>query len=139
MHCNDPNCQGNDESITAPDMAGRIHRQTSLRLDSVGNPVVSYFQFSDDFSDGDLKVLHCNDPNCQGDDESITVPDTNGFVGRFSSLALDEDGNPVVSYLDEINHDLKLLHCDQPTCIPNPASFDQLIYLPLIKRNAVGP
>lgn len=112
MHCNDSNCAGGDESITSPDTEGEVGRQTSLALDAEGNPVVSYY----DITNGDLKVMHCNDPNCAGDDESIVSPDTGGNVGRFTWLALDATGNPVVAYYDVTNGDLKVLHCATTTC-----------------------
>ncbi len=115
MHCNDPNCEGGNESITTPDTAGTVGMWTSLALDNSGNPVISYYHFDS----ADLKILHCNDPNCEGNNESITSPDTNGDVGNFTSLTLDNAGNPVVSYYDATQDNLKIMHCNDADCAGN--------------------
>ncbi len=112
LHCNDPDCSGDDESIVTVESSGDVGSDTSLSLDASGNPVVSYH----DFGNLDLKLVHCNDPDCSGDDESIVTVDSVGSVGPFTSLALDPSGDPVASYYDATNHDLKLVHCDDPDC-----------------------
>jgi len=118
LHCGNPICQSSSTVITAPDTGGYF---TSLVLDSGGNPVVSYLD-SDFASPGlaDLKILHCGDPSCSSGNV-ITVPDTaTGSVpfkfGTSTSLVLDSSGNPVVSYFDQLNRDLKVLHCGNPSC-----------------------
>lgn len=46
----------------------------------------------------------------------ITVVDGADEVGNYTSLVLDEDGRPVVSYHDETHGDLKLVHCGDENC-----------------------
>ncbi len=112
-HCNDANCEGADESIVTVDSPGIVGSFTSLELDAMGNPVVSYY----DGSNGDLKLAHCNDADCEaGGDSIVTVDDADGTVGFDTSLALDAVGNPVISYADLTNGDLKVAHCDDANC-----------------------
>ena len=111
LHCNDVNCAGGNESIVSVDTAG-VGEYNSLQLDASGYPVVSYY----DEINYDLKILHCNDVNCSGGDESIVSVDTVGDVGRYNSLQLDASGYPVVSYYNNINEDLKILHCNDANC-----------------------
>ena len=90
---------------------GDVGSYNALALDSSGNPVVSYY------ADGprDLKVIHCGDPTCSNGNTIVTV-DSAADVGRYNSLKLDRSGNPVISYYDDTNGALKLVHCGDPTC-----------------------
>ena len=113
LHCGNANCTSGN-SITAPDSAGLVTGvQTSLALDASGFPVISYF----DSNTNDLKVMHCNDANCAGGNESIASPDTAGVVGMYSSLALDSSGFPVVSYRKVDTGVLKVLRCFDADCV----------------------
>jgi hypothetical protein len=114
MHCNDVNCAGGGDSITSPDTTGSVGLFTSLALDPAsGRPVVSYL----DDTNGDLKVMRCNDANCALQDESYSSPDTAGTVGYFTSLELDTAARPVVSYQDAANGNLKVMHCNDVSCV----------------------
>ena len=118
LHCNDVNCAGGDESIQIVDADGEV-AHSSLALDSNGNPVVSYIDKTNRY----LKVLHCNDVNCAGGDESIESVDTDS---GGPSLALDSRGNPVVSYFDRASRHLNVLHCNDPDCAGGDESIESV-------------
>jgi len=127
LHCTDPDCSG-AKSIQTPDSStSTVGLYSSLELDISGNPVVSYY----DSSKGDLKILHCNDPNCSGGDESIEILDgtTGDDVGLFSSLKLDSNWNPVIAYHDATNGTLKIFHCNDGNCSPSPGSSSALSFV----------
>ena len=107
LRCTNPDCSGAQTPQSADPGIGASW--TSLALDGLGNPVVSYFESTND----DLRLLHCTTPDCSGAQAPLS-PDTDGSVGAFTSMALDEAGNPVVAYFDLDNGDLKVLRCSDP-------------------------
>jgi len=61
-------------------------------------------------------VLHCSDVACnQG---TVTILDSLGSVGGFTSINIGGDGLGLVSYIDGSNGDLKGFHCSNVTCSP---------------------
>jgi len=90
------------------DRDGYAGRYTSLALDTSNNPHISYY----DTGNGDLKYAWC-DMDCgnTGNWNKVTV-DRDGYVGEYTSLALDTNNNPHISYLDQSNYDLKYAYYD---------------------------
>jgi hypothetical protein len=46
----------------------------------------------------------------------ISIVDTVGDVGRFSSIAKGSDNLPIIAYQDDTNNDLKVAHCSDASC-----------------------
>ena len=47
----------------------------------------------------------------------ITVVDSTDSVGLYTSIAIGTDNNPVISYSDATNFDLKVAHCGNISCL----------------------
>ena len=87
---------------------------TSISLDALGNPVISFV----DVESWSLKVLHCGNGTCSSDN-TVATPALNVLSNGRNPLALDAAGNPVISYVelaDGTNGPLKVLHCGNATC-----------------------
>jgi hypothetical protein len=103
-------------SVQTVDSAGNVGDFTSLALDYLGNPHISYHDGDPNF---DLKYAKWT-----GRAWSVQTVDSAGNVGYDTSLALDGAGSPHISYYDSTNADLKYatLNLDQPTISPNETS-----------------
>jgi hypothetical protein len=112
LHCNDPACDGTDDTINVVAGAGDVGQYTSLAIGKNGNPVIAYY----DVTNHDLKVARCNDQACAGQNETISTVESTGDVGEFASLAVGTDGNPVIAYYKRSTGDLRVARCNDPAC-----------------------
>ena len=62
-----------------------------------------------------MKVAACTSVDCTGTAE-ITTVDSADNVGEFTSIAIGDSGNPVISYHDGTNADLKVAACTSVDC-----------------------
>jgi hypothetical protein len=107
--CTTPRCTAT--TITVVGGVDSIGSESSITIGADGNPVISYY----DATHGNLKVLVCSTADCSSIG-SNNVVDFTDDVGDFTSIAIGVDGNPVISYYDETNADLKVAACSTTTC-----------------------
>lgn len=142
--CNDANCAGEDEmtyTVDDPVSGNEVGSHTSIAVGMNGNPVISYY----DSTAGALKVAACNDPDCAGEDEIITtMDDPANAVGTSTSIAIGLDGNPVISYSDDDDGNLKVAKCNVPQCndmlhIVSVVDDDPVNFVAQSTSLAIGP
>lgn len=109
--CGDPACSANNVLTTVDPEGGIVGLFTSIAIAPDGLPVIAY-QHS---SAADLRVAKCGNAACSADNV-ITPVDTEGNVGRYTSIAIGADGLPVISYYDLTNGDLKVAKCGDAAC-----------------------
>jgi len=100
--CVNVSCTGTS-TITAVDTAGIVGVYTSIAIGNDSFPVISYY----DLTNEDLKVAKCVNVSCTGI-STITSVDTAGDIGETTSIAIGNDGFPVISYHDLTNDNLKV-------------------------------
>jgi len=112
--CNDVACYGWDEALNTLDESAP--GETYLAVGADGMPVIAYQQ--DIMSpEKALYVAKCSDGACANGNVTLSViEDSANSVGRFGSIAIGQDGFPVVSYHDETAGTLKVAKCNDPAC-----------------------
>jgi len=111
--CKNPTCSGETESDrsinTIIDSDGSVIGLTSITIGTNGNPIISYYHYTNQ----NLKVAACKNSTCSGAIESDRSTNNNlDSIGRFAgydSIAIGANGNPIISYYDSVNGDLKVV------------------------------
>ena len=112
--CTAADCTGTP-TITTIDSTGNVGYYTSIAMGDNGYPVISYF----DFTNEALKVAACTTADCTGT-PTITTVDSDGDIGRGSSIAIGDNGYPLISYYDATNRALKVSACTTADCTGTP-------------------
>jgi hypothetical protein len=109
-------CSGTIIRRTLDDPSNQVGSHTSIARGSDNMPIISYY----DATAGNLKVAHCSNTACNpatGTVTITTVDDGGGNdVGQWSSIAIGDDGLPVISYYDATAGDLKVARCGNVRC-----------------------
>jgi len=102
------------------DSDGNVGGYNSIALDSNDHPHISYY----DYTNGDLKYAWCDmeggDTTCTWHIEAV---DSVGDVGLYTSIDLDSNDRPHISYYDATNGDLRYA-----SCYPNDSDCDGILY-----------
>lgn len=104
----------NAQSPQVPDITSDYKggKYSSLAFGHDGLPVISYYNEGTK----DLKVVKCGNIYCTQNSSGYYIDGYYGDVGKYTSIAIGTDGNPIVSYYDETNKDLKVVKCSAPDC-----------------------
>ena len=98
-------------TVTSPASSANRAGGSSITIGVDGFPVVAYSVGYDT----DLNVLHCGDAACTAG-STVTTVDATGDVGWQPSITIGADGLPIISYRDNTNAALKVLHCGNAAC-----------------------
>lgn len=126
--CANASCSTTLVRVIANPSGKSVGNYSSIAVNASGLPVMSYY----DATATDLWFAYCTDPNC-GSSIQTAVADASEFdFGKFSSLGLGGDNNPVIAFLDSTNGVIRLSHCQSAACVVGGgASIDQHIIAPV--------
>lgn len=115
--CNDIACATPATITTVDDPPNAVGEWISMAIGADGLPVIAYH----DKTAGALKVAKCSSADCTGS-ATITVVDDNPVndVGQSLSLAIGDDGFPVIAYHDATDFRLNVAKCLSEDCSVGP-------------------
>jgi hypothetical protein len=111
-HCDNASCSAATSHIV--DNSGDVGQESSITIGADNLPIISHFDSSPNL---DLKVTRCDDIACTT--ATSRSVDTAGYVGRYTSIAIGADAQPIISYYDSTNGDLKVAHLTHTAWAPN--------------------
>ena len=111
--CGNPACNSGNVRTTV-DASANVGAFTSIAMGADGLPVVSYR----DLTNQALKFVRCGNVACSSGNQITTVDAGNGTsVGNNSSVAVPDDGLPVISHRDQSNNTIKIVKCSNAACV----------------------
>ncbi len=114
LKCGNASCNAASNTIAAVDTLGDVGRASSLKIAADGFPIISYY----DTTNTSLKVVKCGNATCSAGN-TISTLDDSGTAGIYSSIAVPNNGYPIVAYYDG-NSGLKILKCTNSACTTTP-------------------
>ncbi len=116
--CGNSSCSSGNTCTTVKDQTGTDvgcgDNRLSMAIGTDGNPFIAFNNGSNQ-----LRVCKCANDSCSGNSTCTTVYSTDN-VARWSSVAIGNDGYPVISFDDWLNLNLMFVHCTNASC----SSFD---------------
>jgi hypothetical protein len=111
--CNDLACSGEEVSNSVADQPDfHVGYGTSIAIGSDGFPVISHSTELEGVAS--LRVTKCNDPACTGDNETSTTLQVG--IGGATSMAIGNDGFPIIGNYNRNLHQLIVAKCNDPAC-----------------------
>jgi hypothetical protein len=111
-HCGNSACSAANTVTMVDNSASIVGLYTSIAIGFDGFPVISYR----DQPGHALKVAHCGNAACTAGNTLTTVDAPGNDVGLYTSIAIGNDGFPIVSYYDQTATALKVAHCGNASC-----------------------
>jgi hypothetical protein len=111
--CSDIACSAS--STATLNGGGTLGQYVSMAIGTDGYPVIAY----ENSAGQDLFVTHCTTATCTSGTNDIAI-DTASTVGRYTSIAINGKGLPVMSYFDSTGENLKVAACVDVECNGSP-------------------
>jgi len=119
-HCVDATCTS-PATLTVVVVGGIFPGSAkSIKIGSDGFPIVAYVD-----SSNVLKVVHCTNISCSTFGAFTILDNSNLVTGTNVSMAIGNDGFPIISYQDNTLGNLLVIHCTNVSC----SSFDSPVLI----------